>query len=1285
MAGYHHYKERKYEVGQRLLTLRRKANLTQIELADLVAISRRSIQNWEAGTAYPKEDGLQRLIHVFLDQQVFTPGQEREEAEALWELVSLDAPNSLALFDAAWFDKIRGQGLEAGDRAEIDSSRPPMPDSQPLLDWGEAIDVPVLYGREAELATLQQWVVRDRCRVVALLGLGGIGKTSLAITFAQQVSSHFEAVFFRSLRNAPPLSPVLDDLIRAISAQQATPPDSISDKISLLVQLLRERRCLLVLDNLEAIIQAGAPVGYYRAGYADYGRLIQGLGEAAHQGCLLLTSREKPNELGPLEGRTAPVRTFLLTGLADYACQTILGEKDLVGATTEYAALARLYGGNPLALKLVSEPIREVFGGNVGAFLASGDAFFNGVGQLLEQQFSRLTPLEQTILYWLAIEREITSLETLLVDLTGVAVQREVLQALESLRRRLLIERSTGQSGFTLQPVIMEYMTDQLVEAVYQEIVRGQPALLRSHSLVQATAPDYVRQTQERLIATPLLDRLVAAGEGTDAAEERLLDLLEAWRGQPVAAQGYGPGNVVNLLRVRRGDLRGIDLSHLVIRQAYLQEIEAQEASLVGAHLAETVLAGAFDYSVCVAFSADGAYLVAGTASGEMWLWEVTNRTPIMSVQAHEGGVYGVALSADGQLVVSGSVDGTVKLWRAQSSACLAILHGHTRGIHGVALSADGQIIASVSFDGTIRLWEVDSGQHLTTLQGHIGAVHCVALSADGRLVISSGMDGTIRLWEVSSGICLLILQGHTGGVWSVALSANGRLAASGGLDGTVRLWDTSALRQSSGQTTLTAGTSSGVCLAVLQGHTGMIWGVALSADGRLAASGGLDGTVRLWDTSALRQNTGQAALSADTKGGACLAILQGHTDGVRGLALSADGRLVASGSFDGTIQLWEVDGGRHLATLQGHTNLVYGVAFSANGQLMASGGIVGMVELWEVDTGRLLATLQGHRGSVHGVALSADGGMVASGGLDGTIWLWDTSTLRLGSGQALRQISAQVAHSTNAASGQRSVTLQGHTDMVWSVAISADGRLVASGSYDKTVRLWDTRTAFDGGAANSTYLTTLRGHTDGVRSVAISADGRLVASGGLDGTIRLWEVDSGQHLTTLQGHVGLIWSVAISADGRLIASGGEDETVRLWATDTGRLLTTLQGHRGSVIRVALSGDGRLVASSGMDGTVRLWQVADRMPLLSLQAHTGAIWGMALSEDGRLVASGGRDGMVTLWETSSGIALRTLRPDRPYERMDITGLTGVTEAQRGALKALGALERDGHAPSGGSE
>jgi WD40 repeat protein/transcriptional regulator with XRE-family HTH domain len=1223
MGARRRYRERKFAFGTQVLAFRMRAGLTQSALAEQAGVHLRSVQNWEAGESYPKADALQRLIAVFLRHGVFSSGQERTEAQALWSLAATDGPHALATFDEEWFVHILAPPALASNTTALAAAAappalavPPAPVTQPntarpIIDWGQAIDVAALYGRESELATLRTWIVDDRCRVVALIGLGGIGKSSLALRAVHIMESAFDRVLFRSLQNGPPLAEVIDQIIRAVSEQQSVPPDQVVDKIALLVQLFREQRCLLILDNFESVMQGGALTGSYRSGYDSYGALLHAFGDRSHRSCLLLTSREKPAELGKLEGRSTPVRTLSIGGLDDTACQRLLEAKDIVGTTGAVQALAHLYGGNPLALALVSEPIHELFDGNVQAFLDTGEAFFNGVGMLLEQQFARSTAIEQAVLRWLAIEREVVTLDMLLECLRGVVSRAELIAVLESLRRRLLIERTPGRAGFTLQPVILEFVTERLVEAIHNELVEGPPKLLCSHALVQATAKDYVRHSQEQLIARPLLERLTGAPGDAVVLERQLLVLLEGWRERPRSEQGYGPGNVINLLRLLRGELRGLDLARLTIRQAYLAEVDAQDARLVDAELADTVLAEAFHFPGSVALSGDGTLLAVGTSTGQVWLWRTADRTSLWTVQGHISGIWGLALSSDGQLVASGGEDGMVRLWEASSGRSLAILSGHTGSVGGMALSADGRLVVSGSLDGTVRLWEASSGRALATLPGHTGGVRGVALSSDDRLLASGGEDGMVRLWEASSGRALATLQGQAGVIRCVALSSDGRLLASGGEDGIVRLWEA----------------SSGQLLATLSGHAGAVWCVALSSDGRLLASGSIDGTVRLWDTSSGRP----------------LATLPGHAGAVWCVALSSDGRLLASGGGDGMVKLWEASSARALATLQGQTGAVWCVALSSDGQLVASGSIDGMVKLWEASSGQLLATLQGHTSAVRGVALSSDGRLLASGGEDGMVRLWQ------------------------AGSAQLLTTLRGHAGAVWCVVLSSDGRLVVSGGLDGTVRLWD--------ASSGRALATLSGHTGGIRCVALSSDGRLLASGGEDGMVWLWEASSGRTLATLSGHTGGIRCVALSSDGRLVVSGGLDGTVRLWDASSGRALAILSGHTGGVWCVALSSDGRLVVSGGLDGTVRLWDASSGRALATLQDHTGPIRGVALSSDGRLVVSGSFDGTVRLWEAESGASLRTLRAELRYERMDITGLLGITEAQRASLIALGAVER----------
>jgi WD40 repeat protein len=288
---------------------------------------------------------------------------------------------------------------------------------------------------------------------------------------------------------------------------------------------------------------------------------------------------------------------------------------------------------------------------------------------------------------------------------------------------------------------------------------------------------------------------------------------------------------------------------------------------------------------------------------------------------------------------------------------------------------------------------------------------------------------------------------------------------------------------------------------------------------------------------------------------------LTGHTDWVNSVAFSPDGKLLASGSDDYTIKLWDVATGQEVRTLKGHTYFVLSVAFSPDGRLLASGSGDRTIKLWDVASGSLVRTLTGHTNWVRSVAFSPDGKLLASGSDDNTIKLWEVAT-----GRELR-------------------TLKGHSWGVKSVAFSPDGKLLASGSGDGTIKLWDVATGQE--------VRTLKGHTGWVTSVAFSPDGKLLASGSGDHTIKLWEVATGREVRTLTGHTGDVTSVAFSPDGRLLASGSADETIKLWEVASGREVRTLTGHTHGVYSVAFSPDGRLLASGSRDATIKLWDISD--------------------------------------------------------------------------------------------
>lgn len=1141
------------------------------------------------------------------------------------------------------------------------SVQPPSPQDCPSCkaDWGEAMEIPIFFGRFVEQETLNQWISRDRCRFILLLGMGGIGKTTLAIRVAHQVQSDFEFVIWRSLRNAPPVLELLVDLIKFLAQQQDVEiPRSAEAAGLLLLQYLRKHRCLLVLDNAETLLQAGDRYGYYQSGYEDYGRLFHQIGEIAHMSCLIVTSRERPRDLVPKVGMNLPVRSLVIKGLS------YVEGRDLISSTGQFTGdlvawqlITERYAGNPLALKIAASFIHEVCNGDLYEFLAilgRSSFIFDDIRDILNQQFQRLSLNERTVMFWLAIKREPVAIQALAEYFLLPIPPLELLQVVFALQGRALIEKievkqtvtekvaieetaiERIESRFTQQPVVMEYVTAVLIEQLYEQICSWQAGEtiaslhhLRYYALLQALAPDDVQSMQRRFILQPVLEKLKTHfGEDTQI-KQHLLQITHALRGLPSQETGYGAGNIINLLRHLHVDLQGCDFSDQTVWQAHLQDLPLYDVNFSQSDLSKSCFSQNFGWIQAVAFSPNGDYLAGGDSSGLIHLWNCKTEQRQLVLKGHQSHINTIAFSPDSQYLASGSFDGAVKLWRIHDGQCLLTTTGHTNITTGVTFHRDGHRLASCSIDGTIKLWNTENGECITTFTVDSLPIRGLVFAQDQRYLISGCADYLIRVWDTETGKCVQVLQGHTAAIRSLDISPDGQTLVSAGDDNTVKVWKL----------------QSNQCLQTLQGHQQVIFSVAFSPSGKMIASAGADQTVRLWNV-------------AD---GRCIACFREHTSIVFGVAFSSDGNTLASGSMDRMVKLWNVAKRCCFRTFSGHKNVIWSVAVfpqpvesvqtfdeidahsrHSRNAVVATGSFDGKIRLWDVLDGQCFCTMS-HSGEVLALALSPDGKTLISGNAShqSSLKFWD--------------IQSQTCLKT----------IPAHVNMAKTLCFSHNGLLFASGGGDRIVQLFHRN-------ENHPYRK-LEGHHDTILSIAFSKNDALLVSGSIDRTARIWDVQTGQCLQILTGYQNPVISVKFHPHEPILLTG-EIDSLKLWSLQNQQwkpMLTIREGYT-VVTAIAFTVAGKLMATGSFDRTVRLWDFASKKCLRIIQTPC-CMYSVTFSADDRFLIGSGDDGSVRVWQVETGECFRIIKLPDLYAGMNIRAAQGITKAQQDMLLSLGAV------------
>ena len=1051
--------------------------------------------------------------------------------------------------------------------------------------------------------------------VIDLVGVGGVGKTSLARMLAEMARPQFEAVFWVSYLNSPdPLTylPLMSVELGLDDADLvSTEPPAVS---SALARIMNRRRVMVVFDNVETVIVG---VGADRAFDPAHESALATARRNPGRSCVLFTSR---TPLPP----PAPENLIdvQVPGVDLGAAQRILADDGLVLPTEEVAALVKRYVGNPFALVCAARTSSLASSAGHDAERAPTPA---SVSELIRDQLDSAPPAVRACLEYLALSRDEPDIEEMSRVLVLAAPGCDAAEVLQTVRARGWLPGAETR----LAPVALEEITALVEERMAEELHRGTLETVRYLPLLPATLSEGSRE----FLKAAVLDRVVRQlkSQLDDSLVDHLMGCLMML--EDPFEDSYAAGNILNLLARVPGQLDGVNLPGRVIRNVDLRECDAPELNLQGASFHDVKFDQDLEGVTSVSVSPSGTLVAAGTANGDVHLLHAGSGKSVARCVGHRDVVSGLAFAADSPILATAGDDGSVRIWDSATGECRRELSADGTRLDAVAMTGDGQLIAAGGVAGivfvwsrgkTIRLFQASQHHDASTAGMH---VRSLAFNSTGDLLASGCSDGRVKVWDWRACELIFETEDQSGSVESVVFEPEtNRLLASTRHPSGTRAFDLDELRE-------------------VEPHDTFRWAgnLALSRDGHRAVNLRSDHLLELIDvqTGSKRELampryrvqfcdvsslSGLIAAGGDShtlsvwdwESGRLVWTLNGFSRWIKAIDISPDGTRIACCADNESIRVWDLGSMRLTHELRPHGAHIRSIRFlPGRPARIMSGSDDRYLAVSDLENDSSEPILLGpHEGGVWAVAASNDGELLAAGCLHGQIRVW-----ALGSSRPI-------------------VTLDGSAHVnVRSLAFNAAGSLLASCGEDNSVRVWDLRTGRSTPAAR---------HSGLVWSVDFSPASRLggdlIASSGEDQVVRVWSTKRSKEILALTGHRGTVWSARFSPDGDLIVTGSSDRTVRVWP----------------ISRYLRPWNRWLRRSRGRESHETVYR-----------EHEDWVRAVVFSPDGKSIASGSHDGSVHVRALDDGGA-RTLPVMRPYEGLDVRGSDGLSTAQLHALRRLGA-------------
>lgn len=594
-------------------------------------------------------------------------------------------------------------------------------------------------------------------------------------------------------------------------------------------------------------------------------------------------------------------------------------------------------------------------------------------------------------------------------------------------------------------------------------------------------------------------------------------------------------------------------------------------------------------------FSPDGKMLAFGGFDGSVYLFQTDGKpiSHLVGLQTRE--IRGLSFSPDGKRIASTGQGKSVRIWNVETGKLISKFYGHQNHIFKVSFHPQGKMLLTGSNDGTAKLWDSDRGLELITFKSpnqptnqnsQIEPIQDASFSPDGNWIVTA-QNKMISLWDLQGNLLDSAIA-HDQKIYSVRFHPDGKQLASSGGDETVKLWRIIDQPMEQAAVEPQAPTSKIQLVRIFKGNATDILSLNFSADGKRIAFGAQDNSIQI--------------LNLD---GAIEMKLGGHTDGIFDVSFSPNGRYLLSASKDRTVRLWDVKT-TLIDTIYGHTSTVWATSFIPNGKIFASGSVDKSVRLWNAD-GTFRQELKGHEDTVYGVSFSADGTKLVSASNDKTVRIWDSQTGKL-------------LHLLNI-----------HGVGLIYATFSPDQKILATLGWDNKIKLWQWDNT-----DNPKLLQVLNGHTQTVWSIAFSPDSQSLVSTSNDQTVKIWNVQNGQNLQTMEAHLNGGLAVAYSPNGKQIASAGKDGKLKLWNSQTGLLEQVITvGDSSWIYGISFSPDGKAIATASADKTVKIIDLASGELLKTLSGHTAEVYAVSYSPNGKSIVSASRDNTLKLWNAET--------------------------------------------------